>query len=260
VGDPARPPALAPVASLGHPRPGAQRRQRLDNRSRQAAQILSGRLLHTAYLLTGTDKAAEELAQRALARILVAQPHLAPDAAEPIAFAKMLRIYVRSGRWSSSDGDCGVIVAVDRRREPARCQRLDGLGPALARMPRKARAALVLRYGEGFSLTQTAETLGWSVSSVRRQAAVGLERLRMAGGQEAQEAVTLRRLAVFFHAHPIRPVGESDPGPEVIGRMARHIRVERRVWAALRSATIVVWSMMLIAVVLIASWLREPLG
>jgi RNA polymerase sigma factor (sigma-70 family) len=49
---------------------------------------------------------------------------------------------------------------------------------ALAQVPRRQRAALVLRYWEDLSLVEAADALGCSVGTVKSQCARGLARLR----------------------------------------------------------------------------------
>jgi len=49
---------------------------------------------------------------------------------------------------------------------------------ALAQVPPRQRAALVLRYWEDLSLVETADVLGCSVGTVKSQAARGLAALR----------------------------------------------------------------------------------
>jgi RNA polymerase sigma factor (sigma-70 family) len=52
------------------------------------------------------------------------------------------------------------------------------ISAALARLTRKQRAVLVLRYFEDLSEHQTADTLGVSVGTVKSQCAAALARLR----------------------------------------------------------------------------------
>jgi RNA polymerase sigma factor (sigma-70 family) len=49
---------------------------------------------------------------------------------------------------------------------------------ALAQVPLRQRAALVLRYWEDLSLVETADVLGCSIGTVKSQCARGLQRLR----------------------------------------------------------------------------------
>jgi RNA polymerase sigma factor (sigma-70 family) len=49
---------------------------------------------------------------------------------------------------------------------------------ALSKVPKRQRAALVLRYWEDLSLNETAEALGCSVGNVKSQCARGLRTLR----------------------------------------------------------------------------------
>ena len=54
----------------------------------------------------------------------------------------------------------------------------DALGRALAQLPSRQRAVLVLRYWEELSQAETAELLGCAEGTVKSAAARGLQRLR----------------------------------------------------------------------------------
>lgn len=135
-----------------------------------------------AYLLTGDRNAGEDLAQEAFARLVGRFRHLR----DPAAFGAYLRRaivnlhlsrlrrlrlerdFVRSGgggvaRHTSS------IPDVDARTDVWR---------ALAALPRRQRATLVLRYYEDLSERETAEVLRCSIAAVKSLTARGMKTLR----------------------------------------------------------------------------------
>src|SRR5918997_6959992 len=65
----------------------------------------------------------------------------------------------------------------------------DRMTTALAELPPRMRAVLVLRYAEDLSEAATAELLGCSVSTVRSQTVRGLARLRTVLGAAAPSTV-----------------------------------------------------------------------
>jgi RNA polymerase sigma-70 factor (sigma-E family) len=135
-------------------------------------------LLASAVLLTGSRAAGEDLLQEALERLMRSwgrvredrerylrriMYHLAIDQSRrrrrrPEVFTG----YEPAGRPDASD-------AIDLR---------DALDRALARLPPRQRAVLVLRYWEQLSEAETAEMLSCSVGTVKSTASRGLSRLR----------------------------------------------------------------------------------
>lgn len=66
----------------------------------------------------------------------------------------------------------------------------DGLRRALACLPPRQRAVVVLRYAEDLPEAEVAALLGCSVGSVKSQASRGLVRLRQVEGLRVQEGLT----------------------------------------------------------------------
>ncbi|MDQ3952140.1 MAG: SigE family RNA polymerase sigma factor [Actinomycetota bacterium] len=136
------------------------------------------------YLLTGNAADAEDLAQEAFVRLL----GKFGDLRKPEAFRTyLMRTVTNLARGRARHRD------VERRHEGALLARSeetveapdlgqrDALGAALARLPYRQRAALVLRYCEDLSEQQTAEVLDTSVKAVKGLVTRGLAALR---GQE----------------------------------------------------------------------------
>ncbi|MFC9689213.1 SigE family RNA polymerase sigma factor [Kribbella sp. NPDC056951] len=142
----------------------------------------------TAYLLCGDWHRAEDLVQQTFTKIYLAwrriQRH---EAMDNYTRQTLIRTFLSERRrgWFrfESVGD----TATDRPAPPGgladeRMVLLD----ALAKVPPRQRAVLVLRYWEDASVDQTAELLDCSAGNVKSQAARGLETLR---GLLAEERV-----------------------------------------------------------------------
>ncbi|MFB4290615.1 SigE family RNA polymerase sigma factor [Nonomuraea sp. ATR24] len=115
-------------------------------------------LMRYGYVLTGNPHDAADLVQEALLKMRAAWPGLrSKDNPESYARTTMARLHIAAWRL--------------RRREQVMWQ-------ALAGLPRKQRAVLVLRYYEQLSDAEIAETLGVSRVTVRSQAHRALTKLR----------------------------------------------------------------------------------
>lgn len=140
------------------------------------------RLLGYAYALSGDQRVAEDLVQEALVRTGVAWSRVRRKD-RPDAYVKttILRIYLNERRASRQ-----VPVGSGELERPAaepgyaRIEDHDALRQALAAVPPKMRAVLVLRYLEGLPDEDIAAALRCSRGTVRTQAARGLVKLRAA--------------------------------------------------------------------------------
>jgi|RhiMethySRZTD1v2_1073278.scaffolds.fasta_scaffold661156_2 RNA polymerase sigma-70 factor (sigma-E family) len=147
-------------------------------------------LVRTAYLLTGDHGHAEDLAQSALTKCLVAWPRLrAREAADAYVRKVMLNTYIswrRKSSWhelpsedppatesyDSTDGLAQRSVVLD----------------ALAVLPPKQRAVVVLRFYQDLGVRDVARHLGCSTGSVKRQTYEALKKLRQVMGDEVRIA------------------------------------------------------------------------
>jgi RNA polymerase sigma-70 factor (sigma-E family) len=154
-------------------------------------------LLRTA-LLTGQRRAeAEDLVQVALERAYRHWPRIC-GAEGPERYVRRILASASADRWrrlgrrpeqALPAAGPGPVVA-DRTGEIAD---RDYLLRALAGLPPRQRAVLVLRYFDDLSEAETAQMLGCSVGTVKSQAARGLARLRVAADPPA--ALPVSRLA-----------------------------------------------------------------
>lgn len=159
------------------------------------ATARSGSLFRTAWLLTGDWHLAEDLVQETLGKMYVKWPKI-DGVDDPVAYARtvLVRTFISHRRRRSSSerpteylpehpdgsGDADLRITL-----------LDGL----ARLDRKDRAVLVLRYWEDRSVESTATELGMSPGAVRSRCFRALERLRVALADTGDELSALGRSA-----------------------------------------------------------------
>ncbi|MEU4741368.1 SigE family RNA polymerase sigma factor [Actinosynnema sp. NPDC023658] len=134
----------------------------------------------TAYLLCGDWHRAEDLVQATFAKLYVAwrriNRHEALDAYTRQTLVRtfvseLRRGWFRKERVSEATAD---VAAVGRGSVEDRVVLL----AALAKVPPRQRAVLVLRYWEDLSVEETARALSCSEGTVKSQAARGLQTLR----------------------------------------------------------------------------------
>ena len=172
----------------------------------------SGSLLRTAYLLTGDPDRAEVLLRKALAAAWDEWDHgeLGPDAA-------VLTELVRRQPWSRLSR---AHHGVDRAQPPVPPRPGDepvALAGALARLPGRERAVLVLRHAEGLSEVGTATVLGCSSAAVRHLEARAVGRLRLDDPDRALAELT-----------GAVPVGDVTGRVREVEHRARSRRTRRR--------------------------------
>jgi RNA polymerase sigma-70 factor (sigma-E family) len=145
-------------------------------------------LLRTAYLLTGSANAAEELVQDTLVR-LYPKWHLVEEAELPLAYVRraVANAFVNQQRRASRRelAYADLPERVDQRDVFGQLADRDEIWVRLAVLPERQRAALVLRYFEGLSDDDTATALGCRVGTVRSLISRGLATLRAALVAEA---------------------------------------------------------------------------
>lgn len=144
-------------------------------------------LQRTAWLLTGDWHTAQDLAQTALAKSWPRWDSIHPAAAEAYVRRVMVTTYLawRSRRWT---GETPTLSLPEKASEADAFAHLDlrtSLLAVLARLPRRQRAVVVLRYFDDLSEAATAEVLGCSVGTVKSQASRALSALRSLPGLQA---------------------------------------------------------------------------
>lgn len=136
-------------------------------------------LSRTAFLLTGSHHAAEELLQGALAKAATRWRQLSVDGS-PEAYVRRIMVNDRTSWWRRRRREVQVSD-VPEHAAPDRAglvpERL-ALAAALATLPPRQRAVVVLRFYEDLSVHETAAALGCSTGTVKSQTADALARLR----------------------------------------------------------------------------------
>jgi len=141
----------------------------------------AGALLRFAYLLTGDAGEAEDLTQTTLARVFVVwgrvRGHDRPD-----AYARRVMVNANTHRFRRRRVR-QVLVDVPQERaqtspQLAAVEDRMGLAAALAALPPRQRAVVVLRYCEDLPEAEVAALLRCSAGTVKSQAAKSLAKLR----------------------------------------------------------------------------------
>ncbi len=151
---------------------------------REYAVGRSPALLRTAYLLTGDRSDAEDLLQTTLAKTYLAWSRIRDDGAVE-GYVRRVMVNTRTSLWR---GRRAAEYATDdlpehaARDQTADLDLHDALWRALGRLPRRQRAAVVLRYYEDLSEAETADALGVSVGTVKSTVSRALVRLREDAG------------------------------------------------------------------------------
>lgn len=140
----------------------------------------SATLLRTAYLLTGDIWHAEDLLQIALLKTYRHWNRL-ENTTSPDAFVRKVMANSRASWWRrrrvAKDSVETVPEAAVSDDSGSTVDR-DEMWRALAQLPFRMRAVLVLRYWEDLSEAETARVLDCAPGTVKSQASRGLARLR----------------------------------------------------------------------------------
>lgn len=137
-------------------------------------------LVRTATLLTSGDgHRAEDLVQVALTRLYVAWRRV--DGRSPHAYARRILVnaFIDDGRRPLRRRERSHSEVPEQAiAEASSFEDRDTIRRALATVPPRMRAAVVLRHWLQLDVRETADVLGCSEGTVKSQTARGLERLR----------------------------------------------------------------------------------
>lgn len=139
----------------------------------------SADLMRTAVLLTSDRGHAEDLVQTALAKAYRRWARI--DGADPYPYVRRVLVTGAASRRRLRGTQEIVSLPAYDLAEPDDTEAFaerDRMTEALATLPPRMRAVLVLRYAEDLSEAATAELLGCSVHTVKSQTVRGLARLR----------------------------------------------------------------------------------
>ncbi len=140
----------------------------------------SGALHGAAYVLVGDHQLAQDLLQEALVKVYVAWPRLRDQSKAETYVRRTIVTTAISWRRRRSFHERPVDHVPDTGTsdDAERRATADALWEHLQNLPTRQRAALFLRYHEDLSEAETAELMGCSVGTVKRQVFVALTKLR----------------------------------------------------------------------------------
>jgi RNA polymerase sigma-70 factor (sigma-E family) len=145
------------------------------------------RLRRMAFLLCGDWHTAEDLVQTALAKVFVSWRKIRrQDAAHAYAARILVNTYLAQNRLKSTGEILTDQIPEYPALTPAPETRIVVLN-ALATLPPRSRAVVVLRYWADLSVEQAAATLGCSTGNVKSQSARALDKLRAVLGDVMTE-------------------------------------------------------------------------
>jgi RNA polymerase sigma-70 factor (sigma-E family) len=143
--------------------------------------------LRTAVLLTGDWHTAEDLVQTCLVKLYRVWPRL-DTRMDPDGYLRRMLINTHRSWWRVRWRREAPVASIPDRAGAADGQDLHALGEtvrqALAALPARQRAALVLRFLEDLPEAQVADLLGCSVGTVKTHTHRGISRLRQLLGTE----------------------------------------------------------------------------
>lgn len=137
-------------------------------------------LYGAAYVLVGDHQLAQDLLQEALVKVYVAWPRLRDQSKAEAYVRRTIVTTAISWRRRRSFHERPVDRVPDTGTgdDTERLASADALWEHLRNLPTRQRAALFLRYHEDLSEAETAELMGCSVGTVKRQVFVALTKLR----------------------------------------------------------------------------------
>ena len=137
-------------------------------------------LARTAFLLTGEAAQAEDLLQTALLKVLRRWPRL-DDRINAEAYVRRVLVTTHASGWRRrwrGEVPSAAVPDLGGNDETTIVDQRHLLLWALSQLPRRQRAAVVLRHYDGLSEADTAEVLGCASGTVKSQTARGLAKLR----------------------------------------------------------------------------------
>lgn len=142
----------------------------------------AGRLLRTAFLITGDEQVAEDVLQTALERAYRRWGRVRRSD-QPEAYVRRMVVNAATDTWRAGRGRRTVSLS-EAQWPPEPDQAVDGvvnreaLLACVRRLPAGQRAVLVLRYFDDLTEVESARVLGCSVGTVKSQHARAIARLR----------------------------------------------------------------------------------
>jgi len=140
----------------------------------------SGRLMRTAYLLSGDRGHAEDLVQSTLLRTARRWPRARR---QPEAYARRVLVNLAKDRWRTLHRRVAEVAPTSIEAEVAvpdddTVLEREGLLAAIRELPAGQRAVLVLRFFDDLSVADTAAALDCTEGTVKSQTSRALARMR----------------------------------------------------------------------------------
>ena len=166
------------------------------------ARVMFPRLRRTAFLLCGDWHTAEDLAQTALTKVFVSWRRIRrQDAVHAYTHRTLVNAYLADRRLKRT-GELLTGWFPERPAQDAAPETRLMLLDALAALPPRSRAVVVLRYWADLSVEQVADVMGCSPGNVKRLSARALAKLR----------VTLGAAMADSGSTGLPPVKDHQPG------------------------------------------------
>ena len=170
----------------------AQRRGSMGDRAQRDAEFSAymearqASLLRTAYLISGDRHTAEDLVQTALAKLYLAWDRV-EDRGSLDGYVRRVIVNEHNSLWRRpfKRREHATDQVPERAAPTPASGRDDALWELVQTLPKKQRAAVVLRYYEELSEAETAEVLGVSVGTVKSQTSRALAALRSRSGEDS---------------------------------------------------------------------------
>lgn len=150
-------------------------------------------LIGYAYLLTGDMHRAQDLVQEALVRTYGRPGAVSPDSAEAYVRRVILNLFLDGYRRERAWGRVRHLFVVDDRTPgpesggPARTDDRVDVQVALAMLPPRERACVVLRFYADLTVPALAGQLGISLGAAKRYLSDGLRRMEQTLGPLAPD-------------------------------------------------------------------------
>lgn len=142
-------------------------------------------MVRSAYLLTGDYQRAEDLVQEALVKAATRWDRLREG--NPDAWVRTVVYREHVSWWRRRRREVLVEAVPEAATYDDPVLPTGDLAAALARLTWSQRAVLLLRFAEDLSVAETAEVLGVTNGTVKRQTSVALARLRAQGADLVEE-------------------------------------------------------------------------
>jgi RNA polymerase sigma-70 factor (sigma-E family) len=139
-------------------------------------------LLRSAYLLSGSSHAAEDLLQTALLKAMGRWSTIE----DPLPYLRRSMVNLHVSVWRRYGAREILHAVLPERRVRGDADQVEQrhvIVDALRALPPRTRAVVVLRYWDDLSEADTAAALNCSIGTVKSQASRGLARLRVVLGE-----------------------------------------------------------------------------